>query len=94
MVSLIDYKWNRIVSFSRATITKQSDKSDRLQSLDCIWIAEVSRHLNVDYGVVYCEMIALFANNARRSNKFVNECQGVHGKKTAFELQETKLLVF
>lgn len=98
MVSLIDYKWNRIVSFSRATITKQSDKnemfSQRLQSLDCIWIAEVSRHPNVDYGVVCCEMIALFANNARRSNKFVNECQGVHGKKTAFELQETKLLVF
>jgi len=68
--------------------------SQRLQSLDCIWIAEVSRHLNADYGVVYCEMITLFANNVSLSNKFVNEGQGVDGKKTAFELQETKLLVF
>ena len=38
--------------------------------------------------------IVLFANNSILSNKFVNEGQRVDRKKTAFELQKTKLLVF
>lgn len=38
--------------------------------------------------------IVLFANNSILSNKFVNEGQRVDRKKTAFELQKIKLLVF
>ena len=38
--------------------------------------------------------IVLFANNSILSNKIVNEGQRVDRKKTAFELQKTKLLVF
>lgn len=38
--------------------------------------------------------IVFFANNSILSNKFVNEGQQVDRKKTAFELQKTKLLVF
>ena len=41
----------------------------------------MSRHLNVDHGVGCCKMITLIVNNARLSNKFVNESQCVDERR-------------